>query len=94
MRRSLISLVVATLTACSTTNNLEVATRNYGSDIAPIPGSITYSGQPRTQLKKAPSGTTFEHELNDGYGNQVIERYQVQTDRTLKIISRQIFNLP
>ena len=27
--------------------------------LAPVPGSITYSGQPRTKLTKAPVGSTF-----------------------------------
>jgi hypothetical protein len=59
-------------------------------DYAPIPGSITYKGQPRTKLTIVPIGSTFSHEINLGNGDYVIETYQVQPDRSLKIINRYI----
>lgn len=54
----------------------------------PIPGSITYKGQPRTKLTKVPIGSTFQHEIRVGTGDFYIETYQVQPDRSLKIIRR------
>lgn len=94
MRKILISLVVATLAACSATADPELVARDYGSDIAPISGSITYGGQPKSRLTKAPVGSSFDHEFYNSFGNRVVERYRIQPDRSLKIVSRQIFNLP
>jgi len=94
MRKAFLFLALATLTACSTTAAPPVAGREYGSDIAPILGSITYGGQPQSRTQKAPVGSTFNHEFTDSFGNQVVERYRIQPDRSLKIISRQVFNLP
>ncbi|MBP1858700.1 hypothetical protein [Rhizobium herbae] len=54
----------------------------------PIPGSITYGGQPRTKLTKSPAGSTFSHTFHDQRGNYWSETYQIQPDRSLKIISR------
>lgn len=94
MRKTFVALAVATLTACSATVDPELVARDYGSDIKPISGSITYNGQPKSRLTKAPAGSTFEHEFNNSFGNRVVERYQIQPDRSLRIVSRQIFNLP
>ncbi|MDW5313960.1 hypothetical protein [Rhizobium sp. PL01] len=57
-------------------------------DVEPIPGSITYNGQPRTKLTKSPAGSTFSHTFHDNSGNYWSETYQIQPDRSLKIISR------
>lgn len=94
MRAALICMAVAMLTACSATADPELVGRDYGSDLKPIPGSITYSGQARTRLTRSPVGSTFDHDFYNGFGNRVVERYRIQPDRSLKIISRQIFNLP
>lgn len=59
----------------------------YG--IEPIPGSITYKGQPRTKLTKSPIGSTFTHNFRR-FDDRVIETYQIQPDRSLKIIDRRI----
>ena len=67
------------LSACST------ATNAPGYD--PIPGSITYNGQPRTKLTKSPIGSTLSHEIRAN-GGQYIETYQIQPDRSLKIVRR------
>jgi hypothetical protein len=67
------------LCACST------ATNAPGYD--PMPGSITYNGQPRTKLTKSPIGSTFSHEFRAN-GGQYIETYQIQPDRSLKIVRR------
>lgn len=56
----------------------------------PIPGSITYGGQPRTKLTKAPIGSTFEHTFTDRYGRPVVETYRIQPDRSLLLIHRYV----
>lgn len=43
--RSLAILTILALTGCTTA----------APDVEPIPGSITYGGQPRTKLTKSPS---------------------------------------
>ncbi|RDJ13414.1 hypothetical protein [Rhizobium grahamii] len=55
---------------------------------APIPGSITYGGQPRTKLTKAPIGSSFPHTFTDQTGRTVEEIYIIQPDRTLLIAQR------
>lgn len=57
-------------------------------DLQPIPGSITYGGQPRQRLVKSPSGSTFSHIFYDQMGRRTEETYQVQPDRSLKLIER------
>jgi hypothetical protein len=57
-------------------------------ELEPIPGSITYGGQPRTKLTKSPAGSTFTHTFHDELGGYWSETYQIQPDRSLKIISR------
>ncbi|WP_426230629.1 hypothetical protein [Pararhizobium sp. DWP3-4] len=56
--------------------------------LEPIPGSITYGGQPRTKLTKSPAGSTFTHTFHDQRGNYWSETYRIQPDRSLEIISR------
>jgi len=56
--------------------------------VEPIPGSITYGGQPQTKLTKAPVGSTFTKRLIDENGRRAEETYMVQPDRSLKLISR------
>ena len=55
--------------------------------LEPIPGSITYGGQPRTKLKKAPVGSPVVHRFESG-GEEYEERYIIQPDRSLKLVSR------
>jgi hypothetical protein len=55
--------------------------------LEPIPGSITYGGQPRTKLKKAPVGSPVVHRFESG-GNEYEERYIIQPDRSLRLVSR------
>ncbi len=57
--------------------------------VEPIPGSITYKGQPRTKLTKSPIGSTFTHNFRR-FDDRVIETYQIQPDRSLRIIDRRI----
>ncbi len=59
--------------------------------VQPIPGSITYGGQPKTRLLKAPVGSSFNHEFSSG-ANRYSETYIIQADRSLKLVSRNIRN--
>lgn len=54
----------------------------------PIPGSITYRGQPRSKLTKAPIGSWFHHRFTDQYGRTVEETYVIQPDRSLLLTQR------
>ncbi|MFB2551757.1 hypothetical protein [Ensifer soli] len=65
------------LSACTTPAPLE-----------PIPGSITYNGQPRTRLTKAPVGSLLSHQFNDAFGRRVYETYVVEPDRSLRLVNR------
>jgi hypothetical protein len=58
------------------------------STLEPIRGSITYNGQPRTKLTKAPVGSTFEHKFIGPLGDQYIETYRIAPDRSLELVSR------
>lgn len=71
--------LLALLTGCSTTSTVE-----------PIPGSITYGGQPHSKLTKAPVGSTFSHDFRTEDGRIAIERYAIQPDRSLKLLDRRI----
>lgn len=60
--------------------------------IEPIPGSITYNGQPRSKLMKAPIGSIVPHQFTDGVGNKVYETYVIDEDRSLRLVSRRVLN--
>lgn len=53
----------------------------------PIPGSITYNGQPAHRLQKAPIGSTFTNTFFSG-GSQYTETYMIRPDRSLEITDR------
>lgn len=74
--RLFFTAVVVVLAGCTTV------------DLQPIPGSITYNGQPRTKLTKSPVGSTFPHRFRDPYGNSYVETYRIEPDRSLSIIDR------
>ncbi|ODR91115.1 hypothetical protein [Sinorhizobium alkalisoli] len=74
------------LAACTPTTR----TVGYGSGLEPIPGSITYGGQPRTKLTKAPVGSIVPHHFFDRYGYRVYETYIIEPDRSLRLTSRRI----
>ncbi|KQQ46628.1 MULTISPECIES: hypothetical protein [Rhizobium/Agrobacterium group] len=88
-------LIVAALSAglalglagCTASGFAERSISSYS--LEPIPGSITYRGQPRTKLTKSPIGSTFTHNFRR-FDDRVIETYQIQPDRSLKIIDRRI----
>ncbi|MBB6182594.1 hypothetical protein HNQ75_004583 [Rhizobium flavum] len=57
--------------------------------IEPIPGSITYNGQPSTRLEKAPIGSTVSHEFYAD-GQRYDELYVIDPDRSLRLVSRSV----
>ena len=64
-------------------------------EIEPIPGSITYGGQPATKLTKAPAGSVLHHRLDDEYGHPAEETYVIQPDRSLLLVRRErIYDRP
>ncbi len=65
-----------------------------GPGIEPIPGSITYGGQPRTRLQKAPVGSSVPHDFRTSRGERVRETYIIQPDRSLKLVNRRVCRLP
>ncbi|TCU21055.1 hypothetical protein EV131_111160 [Rhizobium laguerreae] len=58
--------------------------------LEPIPGSITYGGQPRTKLAKSPVGSAVYNQFYNGTGQRVEETYILQPDRSLKLVRREI----
>ncbi|MBX4954969.1 hypothetical protein [Rhizobium lentis] len=56
--------------------------------LEPIPGSITYGGQPRTKLTKSPIGSAVHHQFYSETGQRVEETYILQPDRSLKLVRR------
>lgn len=83
MMRIAVPLLAALFLAACTTGG-------GGAAFEPIPGSITYKGQPRTKLKKAPIGSTFEHQFIDSRGRDVFETYRIAPDRSLVIVNRRV----
>lgn len=61
--------------------------------LEPIPGSITYHGQPRTKLTKAPIGSQVTNQFYYD-GKDYREAYIIQPDRTLKLVDRFSFEVP
>lgn len=78
--RTIAIMMVLALAGCSTT----------APDVEPIPGSITYGGQPRTKLTKSPIGSTLSNEFVMEDGRFAVETYRVQPDRSLKLERREI----
>ena len=75
--RNIAFVFVVALAGCSTSSIVE-----------PIPGSITYHGQPRSKLQKAPVGSTFSHTFYDERGRKAIETYRIGPDRSLQLLDR------
>jgi hypothetical protein len=65
-----------------------------GPNLRPIPGSITYRGQPRSRLTKAPVGSIVQHEFRNEFGELTQETYVVQPDRSLRLSSRRVIRTP
>lgn len=85
MKHALAALAVVTLLSGCTAG---VQTYGYSPNLEPIPGSITYGGQPRTKLTKSPIGSIVPHQFRDQFGRQVFETYVIQPDRSLRLVSR------
>lgn len=83
--KRIFSAVLVALLATSCVN--ETAIYGYGN-LEPIPGSITYGGQPRTKLKKAPVGSPVHNSFYGTFGERIEETYIIQPDRSLKLVSR------
>ncbi|WP_276120389.1 hypothetical protein [Pararhizobium qamdonense] len=77
--KTLLILALGLLVASCTTSQ---------QSLEPIPGSITYGGQPRTKLMKSPIGSTFDHRFLGANGTRWIETYRIQPDRTVEIVDR------
>ncbi|MBP2237143.1 hypothetical protein J2Z31_003657 [Sinorhizobium kostiense] len=88
MKTALPVLCTLLLGACTST-----ASVGYSPYLEPIPGSITYGGQPRTKLTKAPIGSTFSHQFRDPFGRQVHETYMIAPDRSLLLVRRRYRDL-
>ena len=58
--------------------------------LEPIPGSITYGGQPRTKLTKSPIGSAVYNQFYNETGQRVEETYILQPDRSLKLVRREV----
>jgi len=70
-----------TLSACTTGGSYS---------LEPIPGSITYGGQPRTKLTKSPIGSQVPHDFYDNFGQRVHETYIIEPDRSLRLVERHV----
>ena len=84
----MIQIVAAAMMAVLVAGCAVTSVSYSGEGYAPIPGSITYGGQPRTKLTKAPIGSSFPHTFTDQTGREVEEIYIIQPDRTLLIVQR------
>ncbi|MBX4865804.1 hypothetical protein HJA85_02275 [Rhizobium bangladeshense] len=58
--------------------------------LEPIPGSITYGGQPRTKLSQSPVGSVVYNQFYNETGQRVEETYILQPDRSLKLVRREV----
>jgi hypothetical protein len=52
----------------------------------PFPESLTYGG--RSPIVSAPVGSSFSREVRDQFGARYEELYEVQPDRTVRIVTR------
>jgi hypothetical protein len=77
-------LCLPLLAACTTASQ----------SLEPIPGSITYRGQPQTKLTQSPVGTRVPHHFVNQWGEDVYETYIIQPDRSLKLVTRQVMTRP
>ena len=63
-------------------------------ELEPVPGSITYGGQSTTRLTKAPVGSAVTNRFRDQFSQEWGERYIIQPDRSLKLVSRYRIEYP
>lgn len=81
MTKTLKAAVSAIVLVASLAAQTALATK--ANALEPIEGSITFQGQPRTKLLKAPIGSTFTHRFKN-----YEETYRLREDRSLEIVSR------
>jgi hypothetical protein len=67
---------------------------NQTVELQPVPGSITYGGQPSQKLTKSPIGSELTHIFVNQWGEEVHEMYLLQPDRTLRLVERHIVEEP
>ncbi|RWX78952.1 hypothetical protein EPK99_10275 [Neorhizobium lilium] len=89
-----LSLLLVGCTTADVESDSSRAPIQSGSNLRPIPGSITYGGQPRTRLTKSPVGSTVQHEFRNEFGELTIETYVLQPDRSLKLVTRRVIRTP
>ncbi len=74
--------------------SLASACTSTSSGVEPLPGSLTYGGQPSTRLTKAPIGSTVTHQFRDQFSQEWGERYIIRPDRSLMLVSRHRIEYP
>lgn len=75
-------LCIVALTSCTTAT----------SGVKPIPGSITYGGQPSTKLTRSPVGSIVNHDFLMPDGRRAYETYRIAPDRSLVLLNREIMS--
>jgi len=83
MRRTIAVAIAVVLSSCTATPHLG------GPRLEPVPGRITYGGQPRTKLTKAPAGST-SNIASRPVRPTVIEVYRIERNRSLTIVRRYV----
>lgn len=81
-----VSAILVGFLLCSCTSS------DTANELEPIPGSITYGGQPRTKLTKSPVGSAVYNTFHDSSGNRIEETYILQPDRSLKLVRREVMS--
>ncbi|CUX57795.1 conserved exported hypothetical protein [Agrobacterium genomosp. 13 str. CFBP 6927] len=81
--------LIAVAIACFSVDGLVTQAK---ANLEPIPGSITYGGQPNNVLSRSPIGSTFSHSFYDAMHREVHETYRLNADRTLEIRNRHYRN--
>ncbi|WFU10102.1 hypothetical protein QA646_04330 [Rhizobium sp. CB3090] len=84
--KPLIAFLLCTLLLAACTTN--------DQSLQPVPGSITYRGQPQLKLTQSPPGTRLQHHFVNQWGQDVYETYIIQPDRSLKLGSREEMTRP
>ncbi|OHV85086.1 hypothetical protein [Rhizobium sp. LCM 4573] len=88
------AIIIAGLAIALSGCTAGAVTYGAGPDLEPIPGSITYGGQPRSRLIRSPIGSVVNHEFRNEFGQRVEERYILQPDRSLRLVSRRVYRGP
>lgn len=86
MTASTRTIVATTVLLASLAFQTALATKARA--LEPIPGSITFQGQPKTKLQKAPVGSIFFHNFKAN-GTHYEETYKLREDRSLELVYRQ-----